>query len=106
MYKNGRKIGVFGLLANIKSLVAKQNREGLVYIDAYEAAQRWADYLKNEEHCDLVIALSHLGYSGYPNQRTDINLARNTRNIDVIIGGHSHTFLKSEKIYPNLDGED
>ena len=106
VYKNGRKIGVFGLLANIKSLVAKQNREGLVYIDAYEAAQRWADYLKNEEHCDLVIALSHLGYSGYPNQRTDINLARNTRNIDVIIGGHSHTFLKSEKIYPNLDGED
>ena len=65
VYKNGRKIGVFGLLANIKSLVAKQNREGLVYIDAYEAAQRWADYLKNEEHCDLVIALSHLGYSGY-----------------------------------------
>ena len=64
VYKNGRKIGVFGLLANIKSLVAKQNREGLVYIDAYEAAQRWADYLKNEEHCDLVIALSHLGYSG------------------------------------------
>lgn len=106
VYKNSRKIGVFGLLANIKSLVAKQNREGLVYIDAYEAAQRWADYLKNEEHCDLVIALSHLGYSGYPNQRTDINLARNTRNIDVIIGGHSHTFLKSEKIYPNLDGED
>ena len=106
VYKAGRKIGIIGLLANIKSLVAKQNREGLVYIDPYEAAQKWADYLKNEEHCDLVIALSHLGYSGYPNQRTDINLARNTRNIDIIVGGHTHTFLKSEKIYPNLDGED
>lgn len=106
VYKAGKKIGIFGLLANIKSLVASQNREGLVYLNPYETAQKWADYLKNEEKCDLVIALSHLGYSGYPNQPCDINLARKTRNIDIIVGGHSHTFLKSEKIYPNLDGED
>ncbi|HIZ86138.1 MAG TPA: metallophosphatase [Candidatus Coprenecus stercoravium] len=106
VYKNGRKIGIFGLLANIKSLVAGQNRDGILYINPYEAAQKQADYLKEVEKCDLVIALSHLGYSGWPNQPSDINLARKTRNIDIIIGGHTHTYLKSGKIYPDLDGKD
>ena len=58
-------------------------------------------------HRDLVIALSHLGYSAQnPKAASDINLAKNTRNVDIIVGGHSHTFLKSEKIYQNPDGKD
>lgn len=106
VYKAGKKIGIFGLLANLKSLVSKQNTEGIVYMNPFETADKWADYLKNVEKCDLVIALSHLGYSGYPNQPCDINLAKRSENIDIIIGGHSHTFLKSAKVYPNRTGKD
>ena len=105
--KGGIKIGVFGLLVNIKSLVAQKSRDALVYKDPVEVSNELAKMLKEEEKCDLVSALSHLGYSAYnPEAASDINLAKNTRNIDIIIGGHSHTFLKSEKVYQNLDGKD
>lgn len=104
--KGGRKIGIFGLTANLGSLVSKQNLKGMVYMKPYEVADKWAAYLKNEEHCDLVIALTHIGYSAYPNRISDIGLAKATENIDIIIGGHSHTFLKSEKIYQNRRGKD
>ena len=50
--------------------------------------------------------MTHIGYSGYPDQLSDINLAQKTENVDIIIGGHSHTFLKSEKIYKNRAGKD
>lgn len=59
--------------------------------------------LRNEMGCDLIIALSHLGYSG---KMSDIELAKNSREIDLIVGGHSHTFLKTERVYQNLDGRD
>ncbi len=105
--KGGIKIGVFGLLVNIKSLVAQKSRDALVYKDPVEVSNELAKMLKEEEKCNLVIALSHLGYRAYnPEAASDINLAKNTRNIDIIIGGHSHTFLKSEKVYQNLDGKD
>lgn len=104
--KGGKKIGIFGLTANLGSLVSKQNLKGMVYMKPYEVADKWAAYLKNEEHCDLVIALTHIGYSNYPNRVSDIGLAKATENIDIIIGGHSHTFLKSEKIYQNKKGKD
>ncbi len=106
VYKAGKKIGIFGLVANLGSLVSKQNLEGMVFMDTYDVADKWADYLKNEEKCDLVIALTHIGYSGYPNQVSDIALAEKSENIDIIIGGHSHTFLKTEKVYKNRKGED
>lgn len=104
--KGGKKIGIIGLTINVRTLVSAQNREGIVYNDVYEVANKLAKQLKNEDKCDLVIALTHIGYSAYPNQVSDISLAQKTANIDIIIGGHSHTFLKSEKIYQNLKGED
>lgn len=104
--KAGKKIGIFGLTLNLKSLVSAQNLKGVVYMDAFAAADKWADWLKNVEKCDLVIALTHVGYSGYPNQVSDIALAKASENIDIIIGGHSHTFLKTEKVYPNRNGKD
>lgn len=105
--KGGIKIGVFGLLVNIKSVVSAKSRDGLEYKDPVEVANEVAEMLKEEEKCDLVIALSHLGYSSQnPKVASDINLAKNTRNVDIIVGGHSHTFLKSEKVYQNLDGKD
>lgn len=105
--KGGLKIGVFGLLVNIKSVVSAKSRDALVYKDPVEVSNELAKMLKEEQKCDLVIALSHLGYSAYnPKAASDINLAQNTRNIDIIVGGHSHTFLKEEKIFQNLDGKD
>lgn len=104
--RGGLKIGIFGITTDLKTLVAKQNIKGMVYEDAYEVTDATALKLRNELGCDLVIALTHIGYSGYPNQLSDINLAQKTENVDIIIGGHSHTFLKSEKIYKNRAGKD
>ena len=75
-------------------------------MDAFASADKWADYLKNVEKCDLVIALTHLGYSGYPDQANDVALAKDSENIDIIIGGHSHTFLKTDRVYKNRVGRD
>ena len=104
--RGGLKIGIFGITTDLKTLVAKQNIKGMVYEDAYEVTDAMALKLRKELGCDLVIALTHIGYSGYPNQLSDINLAQKTENVDIIIGGHSHTFLKSEKIYKNRAGKD
>ena len=104
--RGGLKIGIFGITTDLKTLVAKQNIKGMVYKDAYQVTDATALKLRNELGCDLVIALTHIGYSGYPDQLSDINLAQKTENVDIIIGGHSHTFLKSEKIYKNRAGKD
>ena len=104
--RGGLKIGIFGITTDLKTLVAKQNIKGMVYEDAYEVTDAMALKLRKELGCDLVIALTHIGYSGYPNQLSDINLAQKTENVDIIIGGHSHTFLKSEKIFKNRAGKD
>lgn len=104
--RGGLKIGIFGITTDLKTLVAKQNIKGMVYEDAYQVTDAMALKLRKELGCDLVIALTHIGYSGYPNQLSDINLAQKTENVDIIIGGHSHTFLKSEKIYKNRAGKD
>lgn len=106
VHKAGKKIGIVGLITNLGTLVSKQNLEGMVFMDPFDAADKWAAYLKNEEKCDIVIALTHVGYSGYPNQVSDVELAKASENIDIIVGGHSHTFLKSEKIYRNRNGKD
>ena len=104
--KAGKKIGIFGLTTSLRTLVARQNLKGIVYMDAFASADKWADYLKNVEKCDLVIALTHLGYSGYPDQANDVALAKDSENIDIIIGGHSHTFLKTDRVYQNRVGRD
>ena len=103
--KAGKKIGIFGLTTDVTTLVAKQNREGIVYHDVYEVANNMAKELKKKQKCDLVIALTHIGYSGYPEEVTDISLAQKTSNIDIIIGGHSHTFLETESVFKNAKGK-
>ena len=67
--------------------------------------QKYADLLKNDEHCDLVIALTHIGYTEHnPGDVTDPVLCSKTRNIDLFVGGHSHTFLSEMAYHPNVDG--
>lgn len=98
--KAGRKIGIIGLLTDIMSVVDRGIADELSYQDPVEVVNRYAELLKEEKGCDIVICLSHLGYS------EDKDLAGKTRNVDVIVGGHSHTLLHKKQIVENIDGDD
>ncbi len=99
---NGIKIGVFGLGIKLEGLVGKDLFKETVYLNPIEIAQDMSVLLKKEEQCDLVICLSHLGYSYEDTQRpSDLKLAAKTDNIDLIIGGHTHTFLAKPVIRQN-----
>jgi 5'-nucleotidase len=97
--KGGFKIGIVGVGTDLAPVSFGKNWEGIVINDPVETANTIAKQLK-EQHCDLVICLSHIGYED------DIKLAENSRNIDLIIGGHSHTFLEKPDVRKNLDGKD
>lgn len=99
----GLKIGVIGLLTDVRAVVDADIAEVMRYNDYVEVANRYADFLKNEKNCDLVICLTHIGYDG---PDSDCTLAEKSRNVDVIIGGHSHTNLKEKSLVKNLDGKD
>lgn len=104
--KGGVKIGVFGVGIKLEGLVAKSCYKETIYQDAIERAQDMSALLKYEENCDLVICLSHLGYEAYTKgDHSDQVLARSTKNIDVIIGGHSHTFLDEPVARENAEGK-
>lgn len=100
--RNGVKIGVFGLSPKMKGLVSDKNCVGVKYLDPVKAAQKMADLLKNKEKCDLVVCISHLGWNIGGDD--DVLMMKNTRNIDIVLGGHSHSYFKQEKWVKNLDG--
>ncbi len=103
--KGGLKIGVFGLGIQLKGLVDPKNYGETQYLDPIVKANEVATLLKNDYKCDLVICLSHLGYSYRSNNVSDKVLASSTRNIDLIIGGHTHTFMDVPEDIKNLDGK-
>lgn len=100
--RNGVKIGVFGLSPKMSGLVSDKNCVGVKYLDPVKAAQKTADLLKNKEKCDLVVCISHLGWNIGGDD--DVLMMKNTRNIDIVLGGHSHSYFKQEKWVKNLDG--
>ncbi len=104
-YKDGIKIGVFGIGIELKGLVDPANFKETKYLDPIEITQDMSERLKTREKCDLVICLSHLGYyyKSSPDHISDLVLAKNTKNVDLIIGGHTHTFLKKPTVTRNLD---
>lgn len=102
--RGGLKIGVMGLAPVVDGLVMKENIEGVKYIDAVEAANKTAKLLKDELDCDVVICLSHLGWSLAPSM-DDQQLIARTRGIDIVLGGHSHTFFTELERVDNLDGK-
>lgn len=106
--KDGIKIGIFGLGVQLDGLVDKKLYKETVYNDPIEVAQDMTRILKEEKKCDLVICLSHLGfkYKDEPEKPSDIVLARKTNNIDLIIGGHTHTFLDKPVIEKNSEGKE
>ncbi|SHG19176.1 5'-nucleotidase [Flavobacterium micromati] len=106
--KNGIKVGVFGLGIALEGLVNKGMYKETVYNDPVETAQDMVRILKKENKCDIVICLSHLGYK-YRDDETkicDLRLAELTQDIDLIIGGHTHTFLDKPTISKNLIGKE
>lgn len=106
--KSGIKIGVFGLGIELEGLVSKDLYKETKYLDPIDIANDTAKKLKESENCDIVICLSHLGYKyeKFPNKVSDLNLAKSTKNIDLIIGGHTHTFMNKPVVVKNNVGND
>ncbi|MCC9074142.1 metallophosphatase [Flavobacterium sp. F-65] len=106
--KDGIKIGVFGLGIQLEGLVDKLMYKETVYNDPVETAHDMVRILKKEQKCDLVICLSHLGYKYRDDSSKicDLKLAELTQDIDLIIGGHTHTFLDKPTVVKNKAGED
>ena len=101
--KGGVKVGVFGIGIELDGLVPKKLYGNTIYKDPIETANKYATLLKKEKKCDLVICLSHLGFK-YKNEKvSDMVLATQSHDIDLIIGGHTHTFLKKPVSMLNLD---
>ena len=104
LHRNGLKIGVFGVSPQLDGLVFAKTCQGVKYNDPVKVANKVADKLKNVEKCDLVICLSHLGWDIIG--LDDTELTAQTRNIDIILGGHSHSYFKTLKYARNLDGRE
>ena len=104
--KGGIKIGVFGLGIELRGLVDQKLYGNTKYLDPLEKAAYQAHYLKKEMNCDLVICLSHLGYQYKDNKISDEVLARESLNIDLILGGHTHTFLDEPVRFRNRHGKE
>ena len=105
--KNGIKIGVFGIGIELNGLVDSTLYKETKYLNPIEIAQDTSRILKEDKQCDLVICLSHLGYQYKKDEQKidDLTLASKTKNIDLIIGGHTHTFLPKPTIAKNSIGE-
>ena len=81
-------------------VVDRSVAKDLNYLEPADVVNRYAAYLKNEKDCDLVICLSHLGY------REDKDLASQLSDVDVIVGGHSHTLLHKKQVVKDAEGDD
>ena len=101
--KAGLKIGVTGIICNLLSMIDRDTADRLPELDGPAEINRWAKYLKEEEGCDMVICLNHIGYED--EDYIDPQMVADTRNVDLVIGGHSHTFLTKMEYAENLDGE-
>ena len=85
-------------------MTSKQTGE-LVYHDPIEMGNAAAAILKHEMKCDLVICISHLGYKYKENKVSDVIMAQNSKDVDIILGGHTHTFLDKPDLIKNKEGE-
>jgi len=105
-FKDGIKIGVFGLGIELLNLVNPNLYKETEYLDPIEITKDITRALKENENCDLIICLSHLGYHYRNSEKvSDLKLAAATKDIDLIIGGHTHTFLAKPTLVKNLNDE-
>jgi 5'-nucleotidase len=108
IFKKGDvKIGILGVGIELEGLVPKSLYKNTIYLDPIERANHYASILKNEEKCDYVICLSHIGYKfrNNPDQVNDKALAASSKDIDLILGGHTHTFMREPDLIENQNGE-
>lgn len=103
--KGDIRVGVFGLGIELEGLVPTELYAQTRYLDPIANANRVSGQLRHDHRCDLVVCLSHLGYKYDNDKLSDCVLATRTRNVDLILGGHTHTFLDEPQVLKNLDGE-
>lgn len=106
MERGDIRIGIIGTGIKLRGLVPENLSEGVQYLDPINAAQNKAEFLKKEKNCDFIVCLSHLGYAYNDSRVSDIHLAQNTSDIDLILGGHTHTFMRKADIRRNMKGEE
>ncbi len=103
--KGSVKIGIIGAGIQLEGLVNKQMYGNIIYNDPTEICSQIATKLKTEEQCDIVICLSHLGYEYESDKISDIVLAKKSENIDIILGGHTHTFMDKPTLIKNKNNK-
>lgn len=103
-HKNGIKVGIYAVGIELDGLVSKENYLETVYIDPVKVALEKESFLKNEKDCDVVICLSHLGLEYKESKISDKLLAKQTHHTDLIIGGHTHSFIDEPLELRNADG--
>ena len=104
IHRNGVKIGVFALCPKLSGLVSNKNCQGVKYLDPAKVALETATMLKEKQKCDMVICISHLGWENY-RAEDDLYMIKNSRNIDLVLGGHTHTFMPTLEYEKNMDGK-
>ena len=102
--RNGLKIGVFAVCPKLKGLVSDKNCGGVKYLDPAKVALETATMLKQQQKCDMVICISHLGWN-INREGDDQYMIQGSRNIDLVLGGHSHTFMTQLEYCNNMDGK-
>lgn len=103
--RKGIKIGVFALDPKMEGLVFAKNCQGIKYLDPIKVANEMAFKLKHKEKCDLVICVSHLGWEPIT-QMGDPMMISHSRNIDIVLGGHSHSYFLKPQVVKDADGKD
>ncbi|MDX5438378.1 MAG: metallophosphatase, partial [Pontibacter sp.] len=104
--KQGIKIGVFGLGIELAGLVSKNNYGETLYLDPVATAREMVQELRQHQKCNLVVCLSHLGYKYEDGKIDDVTLAREVEGIDLILGGHTHTFLDQPELIRHASGHE
>lgn len=102
--RNGLKIGIFGLSPQLEGLVDLSKCKGVTYLDPVEVGNRVAAELKHDKKCDVVICVSHLGWLR-PDEMGDQKLLASSKDIDLVLGGHSHSYFKALRYVNNADGK-
>ena len=103
--KGGLKIGVFGIGIELEGLVPNHLFSNIKYNDPIDCANSSAHHLKHNMKCDYIVCLSHLGYKYDSSKISDVLLSSQTKNIDLVIGGHTHTFLNEPVNATNSEGK-
>lgn len=99
IYKGGLKIGIIGVTSDLSKMVSSTISSQLRLLDNVEAVNYWSDYLRHDKNCGMVILLSHLGY------QEDQEIVPRLHDVDIVIGGHSHTFVDGFLYIADADGK-